>query len=51
MHAAKGLLDDVDGIGFGGGHRFAILVGNRGHNPTGCFELVDSVSQRLVLGL
>jgi hypothetical protein len=49
MDAAKGLLDHVDGFGFGGGYRLAILVGNRCNHSAGRFELVDSVSQRLVL--
>jgi len=49
MNATKGLLDDVDGVGFGGGYRLAILVGNGSDNPTGRFELVDSVPQRMVL--
>ena len=49
--AAKGLLDHVDRIGFGGGYRFAVLVGNRGDHSAGCSELVGGVSKRLVLGL
>jgi hypothetical protein len=49
MYAAKGLLDHLDGIGFGGGYRFAILVGNCSNSSTGSFELVGGVSQRLVL--
>jgi hypothetical protein len=49
MDAAKGLLDHVDGIGFGGGYRFAILVGNGGNHSAGCSELVGGVSERMVL--
>ena len=49
MDAAKGLLDHVDCVRFGGGYRFAILVGNRSNNSAWRFELVDSVPQRLVL--
>jgi len=48
--AAKGLLDHVDCIGFAGGYRFAVLVGNCGDHPSGRIELVGGVSQRLVLG-
>jgi hypothetical protein len=49
MDAAKGFLDHVDFIGFGGGYRFAVLVGNRGDHSAGRSELVGGVSQRLVL--
>src|SRR5258708_29185227 len=48
--AAKGLLDHVDCIGFAGGYRFAVLVGNGGDRSAGRSELVGGVPQRLVLG-
>jgi len=51
MDAAKGLLDHVDCIGFAGGYRFAVLVGNCGNHSTGRSELVGGISKRLVLGL
>ena len=50
MDAAKGLLDHLDCVRFGRGYRLAILVGDRGNDSAGRFELVDSVPQRLVLG-
>jgi hypothetical protein len=48
--AAKGLLDHVDCIGFAGGYRFAVLVGNCRDRSAGRSELVGGVPQRLVLG-
>ena len=50
MDAAKSLLDHLDCIGFAGGYRAAILVGNCGDRSAGRSELVGGVSQRLVLG-
>jgi hypothetical protein len=49
MDAAKNLLDNVDRAGIGSGSGPAILVGVGGIDSTGGFELVGSVSQRLVL--
>jgi hypothetical protein len=49
MHGTQDLLGHLDRIGFVGGYRVAILVGNRSHNSTRHFKLVGGVSQRLVL--
>jgi hypothetical protein len=44
MNGTEDLLGHLDCVGFGGGYRFAILVGNGGNDSSWYLELVDCVS-------